>query len=51
MAYECSNCKHATLDCAEYYGGGKQWFVDGCKKDMTAPKSGECEEYKGHDFA
>lgn len=39
---QCTSCRHAEWDFEEYYGGGRQWFVCGCKKD-EAPE--ECEAY------
>ena len=39
----CKDCKYAILDYCEYYRGGKQYFVAGCKKDMDGT---ECEEYE-----
>lgn len=38
----CETCKYATWDYCEYYGTNqKQWFVDGCKKNLIPD---ECEE-------
>ena len=49
----CDECKHATADCCEYYGGYKQWFIDGCDidADIEAEKDENgfvvsCEEYE-----
>lgn len=49
----CDYCEYATYDCCEYYGGYKQWFVDGCKKDADyeATKDEynrviECDEFE-----
>lgn len=49
----CDDCVYATRDYEEYFGGHKEWFVDGCRKDMTAhPKCGddgeviECDMYE-----
>ena len=28
----CRDCEHAILDYEEYHGG-REYFVDGCKKD------------------
>ena len=39
----CANCRHATRDYAEYFGGLKCWFVDGCKLDKE-PEYNEEEE-------
>ena len=40
----CDYCKNATYDCCEYYGGYKQWFVDGCRKE--ADDNATRDEYK-----
>ena len=43
----CRDCKYAIMDYCEYYGGEKQYFVDGCDKDILGeeePK--ECEEFE-----
>ena len=29
----CETCKYAEWDYEEYFGGGRQYFVCGCKKD------------------
>lgn len=47
----CAFCKNAIWDYKEYYGGHKQWFVEGCVKDAEAKynvETGnhECDEYK-----
>lgn len=47
----CANCRYAVRDYAEYFGGQKCWFVDGCKKDLEPvydeeQESYECEGYK-----
>lgn len=42
---KCEDCKYATWDYEEYYGGKRQYFVDGCKKDLDN-KNGTCEEAK-----
>ena len=47
----CANCRHAVRDYAEYFGGQKYWFVDGCKKDLEPvydeeQESYECEGYR-----
>lgn len=47
----CANCRHATWDYAEYFGGYKCWLVDGCKLDKEPEyneeeEAWECEEYK-----
>lgn len=39
---DCTNCKYATWDYEEYYGGYRQRFVDGCRKDAN-PDADECE--------
>lgn len=52
---KCDDCMHATADCCEYYGGYKEWFVDGC--ELQAPRSEEnekgeviaCEDYEDTD--
>ena len=47
----CENCKYALYDFEDYYGGGKQYFVCGCKKDLPEPdEDGECESYKEYRF-
>ena len=30
---DCYDCKYAEFDVEEYYGGGKQKIVTGCKSD------------------
>ena len=49
----CYDCKNATFDCCEYYGGSKEWFVDGCEKgaDCEAKRDEynrviECDEFE-----
>lgn len=39
----CENCKYADHDYYEYYGGARQWFICGCKKDLE-PYYDENEE-------
>ena len=50
---KCDDCVHATADCCEYYGGYKQWFIDGgdIDADIEAEKDENgfvvsCEEYE-----
>lgn len=50
---KCDDCVHATADCCVYYGGYKQWFIDGCDidADVEAEKDENgfivgCEEYE-----
>ena len=40
----CYYCKYATYDYCEYYGGSREWFVDGCEKD--ADDKATRDEYK-----
>ena len=42
----CEDCIYATYDYFEYYGGAKQYFIDGCKKECDIENSDDCEEYK-----
>lgn len=42
----CANCCHAIRDYAEYFGGLKFWFVDGCKKDLEPTYNEEEETYE-----
>ena len=42
----CSECVHSEIDYEEYYGGYRQYFVDGCAKGCDIENSGDCEEYK-----
>jgi hypothetical protein len=52
MTEECLKCPYATYDCETYYNTcQKQWFVDGCKKDLdeTDCKEFEAEEDNGTD--
>lgn len=30
----CIECRNATYDCHEYYGGLKHYFMDGCRKNL-----------------
>ncbi len=48
---DCINCKYAVLDYEEYYNTTeKQWFVEGCKKDMPdAECCPEFEEWEDND--
>ena len=45
MECRCDDCKYAKYDYEEYYGGGKQYFICGCKKDGDVENSDECPEY------
>ena len=45
MREQCKSCQYAEWDYEEYYGDFRQYFVCGCKKDLTV-ENGECEEYK-----
>ena len=39
---KCEECEHAIWDYETYYGTiRKDWFIDGCKKDLTPE---ECED-------
>lgn len=40
---KCEECKYCSWDCAEGFNGLKQWFQDGCKKDLI-PVYNEEEE-------
>ena len=43
----CCNCRFARLDYYEYYGTtDKNWFVDGCKKNLDPEYCEEYEEYE-----
>ena len=46
---DCTNCKYATWDYEEYYGGGKQYFVCGCNRDADL-EADECEEYEEGEY-
>ena len=49
----CERCKYAIWDYELYYGEvQKDWFVDGCEKDMDEPEEGhECFWFKEVDDA
>lgn len=38
---DCFDCPYAIFDIEEYYGGGREKIVTGCKKDKFPE---ECEE-------
>lgn len=42
----CSECIHSVIDYTEYYGGYRQYFVDGCKKDCDIEDADDCEEFE-----
>lgn len=47
----CKECQNASYDCYEYYGGHKQWFMDGCKEGLEPYYDKEeecttCEKFK-----
>ena len=43
----CCTCRFARLDYYEYYGTtDKNWFVDGCKKNLDPEYCEEYEEYE-----
>lgn len=44
---DCSICKHAIMDYAEYYGGGnpRVWFVEDCKKCQCI-SADDCQEFE-----
>lgn len=47
----CRQCRHAAWDYEEYYGGAKQWFLTGCRKDAEPhynedEEAWECDEYR-----
>lgn len=46
----CEECKFCTFDYIEGFNGIKQWFMDGCKKDLKPvyneeEEAFECEGY------
>ena len=42
---DCNTCRFALWDYEEYYNTtDKQWFVEGCKKDM--PDADCCPEFE-----
>ena len=44
---KCNECRYAIIDCCEYYGNKKQYFVDGCEKDMLGEEEPEeCGEFE-----
>ena len=50
LAMKCEECKYCSWDCAEGFNGLKQWFQDGCKKDLVPvyneeEEVWECEGY------
>jgi hypothetical protein len=42
----CQTCKYAVWDYETYYGGDRQYFIEGCKKALDEPEGDECEEYE-----
>lgn len=46
----CEDCKYVRYDCYDYYGGGVEWFIDGCKKDLEPyyDKEEECVTCEGY---
>ena len=41
---DCTKCKYAEWTYETYYGTKrKQWFVDGCRKDLDEE---DCEEFE-----
>ena len=38
---DCFNCEYAEFDYEEYYGGYREKFVSGCKKEQDPE---DCEE-------
>ena len=41
----CEDCAHATWDYEEYYNGGREYFVDGCKKDYYKDEDDDCPHF------
>jgi len=46
----CETCEFAEMDYCEYYGGHKQWFMDGCRKGLypVYNEEEECKECEGY---
>ena len=42
---DCRRCMFAKWDYEEYYGGSKEWFVEGCIKDADN-ENFDCEEFE-----
>lgn len=42
MEENCNECRYAIWDYEEYLGGGKQYFIDGCKLGYSSKE--ECDE-------
>lgn len=47
MGDRCISCKYAEWDYFEYYGGGRESFIESCKKchDMDTEDCDDCEDY------
>ena len=41
---DCYDCEYAIFDYEEYYGGGKQRIVVGCKMNREPDRCGEEDE-------
>lgn len=48
----CTDCKNAKIDYCEYVGRYKQFFIDGCKKDLEPyfNDEEECIECEGKEY-
>lgn len=44
---KCETCKYSVMAYEAYYGGGRQYFVDDCKKGNTP--DGGCEDYEARE--
>lgn len=42
----CRECRNAEWECCEYYGGGRQWLLTGCRKDLEPTYNEEEETYE-----
>ena len=42
---KCETCKYATTDYEDYYGGGREYFVEGCEKCNDIDTE-DCEDYE-----
>ena len=38
----CNECRYAIWDCEEFIGGGKQYYIEGCKLGYQDKE--ECEK-------
>lgn len=44
---KCETCKYSVMAYEAYYGGGRQYFVEDCKKGN--PPGDGCEDYEAED--